>query len=67
MLRRNATDSLVSLGRRNQNLVRRQIGFINKLEHEDADPATLADLFELDHLATLPHARMRSRGGPPSP
>jgi signal transduction histidine kinase len=52
VLRRNATDSLVSLGRRNQNLVRRQIGFINKLEHEDADPVTLANLFELDHLAT---------------
>ncbi|KPH98914.1 Nitrate and nitrite sensing domain protein [Actinobacteria bacterium OK074] len=52
VLRRNATDSLVSLGRRNQNLVRRQIGFINRLEHEDADPATLANLFELDHLAT---------------
>ncbi|MFD0331910.1 sensor histidine kinase [Streptacidiphilus monticola] len=52
VLRRNATDSLVSLGRRNQNLVRRQIGFINKLEHEDADPAQLANLFELDHLAT---------------
>ncbi|MFF4253369.1 nitrate- and nitrite sensing domain-containing protein [Streptomyces sp. NPDC001663] len=52
VLRRNATDSLVSLGRRNQNLVRRQISFINKLEHEDAEPATLANLFELDHLAT---------------
>ncbi|CAM5666539.1 Signal transduction histidine-protein kinase/phosphatase MprB OS=Streptomyces griseorubiginosus OX=67304 GN=DWG14_00126 PE=4 SV=1 [Streptomyces griseorubiginosus] len=52
VLRRNATDSLVSLGRRNQKLVRCQISFINKLEHEDADPATLANLFELDHLAT---------------
>ncbi|TDU05481.1 signal transduction histidine kinase [Streptomyces sp. 846.5] len=52
VLRRNATDSLVNLGRRNQNLVRRQIGFINKLEHEDADPTQLANLFELDHLAT---------------
>ncbi|MFD4603219.1 nitrate- and nitrite sensing domain-containing protein [Streptomyces sp. NPDC058464] len=52
VLRRNTTDSLVSLGRRNQNLVRRQISFINRLEHEDADPATLANLFELDHLAT---------------
>ncbi|MET8474550.1 nitrate- and nitrite sensing domain-containing protein [Streptomyces sp. NPDC006422] len=52
VLRRNATDSLVSLGRRNQNLVRRQIGFINRLEHQDADPDTLANLFELDHLAT---------------
>ncbi|MFJ5678745.1 nitrate- and nitrite sensing domain-containing protein [Streptomyces sp. NPDC093097] len=52
VLRRNATESLVNLGRRNQNLVRRQISFINKLEHEDADPTTLANLFELDHLAT---------------
>ncbi|MFG2211644.1 nitrate- and nitrite sensing domain-containing protein [Streptomyces sp. NPDC048638] len=52
VLRRNATESLVNLGRRNQNLVRRQISFINRLEHEDADPATLANLFELDHLAT---------------
>jgi signal transduction histidine kinase len=52
VLRRNATESLVSLGRRNQNLVRRQISFINRLEHEDADPDTLANLFELDHLAT---------------
>lgn len=52
VLRKNATESLVNLGRRNQNLVRRQISFINKLEHEDADPATLANLFELDHLAT---------------
>ncbi|MFE2164668.1 nitrate- and nitrite sensing domain-containing protein [Streptomyces sp. NPDC059447] len=52
VLRRNATESLVNLGRRNQNLVRRQISFINKLEHEDADPATLGNLFELDQLAT---------------
>ncbi|OIV36474.1 hypothetical protein BIV57_16035 [Mangrovactinospora gilvigrisea] len=52
VLRRNATESLVNLGRRNQNLVRRQINFINRLEHEDADPGTLANLFELDHLAT---------------
>lgn len=51
VLRRNATESLVSLGRRNQNLVRRQLSFINKLE-QDADSATLANLFELDHLAT---------------
>ncbi|MER6126177.1 ATP-binding protein [Streptomyces sp. NPDC001795] len=30
--------------RRNQNLVRRQIGFTAEREHEDADPATLADV-----------------------
>ncbi|NUT52137.1 MAG: ATP-binding protein, partial [Saccharothrix sp.] len=52
VLRRNTTDSLVNLARRNQNLVRRQLGFISRLEHEEADPTALANLFELDHLAT---------------
>ncbi|MEN3304964.1 MAG: hypothetical protein V7603_1166 [Micromonosporaceae bacterium] len=52
MLRRTTTESLANLGRRNQNLLRRQIGFITKLEQEESDPSGLADLFELDHLAT---------------
>jgi hypothetical protein len=52
VLRRNTTESLASLGRRNQNLLRRQLGFITQLEREEADPSTLANLFELDHLAT---------------
>lgn len=52
VLRRNTTDSLVNLARRNQNLVRRQLGFISRLEHEEADPTALGNLFELDHLAT---------------
>lgn len=52
MLRRTTTDSLANLGRRNQNLLRRQIGFITKLEQEETDPSGLANLFELDHLAT---------------
>ncbi|WP_428966877.1 sensor histidine kinase [Micromonospora fluostatini] len=52
MLRRSTTDSLANLGRRNQNLLRRQLGFITKLEREETDPAGLANLFELDHLAT---------------
>ena len=51
-LRRSTTDSLANLGRRNQNLLRRQLGFITKLEREESDPAGLANLFELDHLAT---------------
>ncbi|WP_426504508.1 sensor histidine kinase [Dactylosporangium sp. McL0621] len=52
LLRRNTTESLANLGRRNQSLVRRQLGFISRLESEENDPAGLANLFELDHLAT---------------
>ncbi|MFI6096997.1 nitrate- and nitrite sensing domain-containing protein [Lentzea sp. NPDC051213] len=52
LLRRNTTESLANLGRRNQNLVRRQLGFISEFEREELDPAALANLFELDHLAT---------------
>jgi hypothetical protein len=51
-LRRSTGESLADLGRRNQNLVRRQLGFITRLESEESDPAGLANLFELDHLAT---------------
>ncbi|GAA1613311.1 sensor histidine kinase [Actinoplanes couchii] len=51
-LRRAAAESLANLGRRNQNLLRRQLGFITRLEQEESDPAGLANLFELDHLAT---------------
>jgi hypothetical protein len=52
MLRRSTTESLANLGRRNQNLLRRQLGFITQLEREETDPNGLANLFELDHLAT---------------
>ncbi len=52
LLRRTTTESLANLGRRNQNLLRRQIGFITRLEQEENDPSGLANLFELDHLAT---------------
>jgi signal transduction histidine kinase len=50
--RRDTIESLANLGRRNQNLIRRQLGFITSLEREEIDPAALANLFELDHLAT---------------
>ncbi|MFI7540953.1 nitrate- and nitrite sensing domain-containing protein [Actinoplanes sp. NPDC049599] len=52
MLRHSTTESLANLGRRNQNLLRRQLGFITSLEREESDPTGLANLFELDHLAT---------------
>jgi signal transduction histidine kinase len=52
VMRHNTAESLANLGRRNQNLVRRQLGFISALEREESDPNALANLFELDHLAT---------------
>ncbi|MGW0882579.1 nitrate- and nitrite sensing domain-containing protein [Streptomyces sp. NPDC002671] len=51
-LRRNTTESLANLGRRNQNLLRRQLSLITRLERQELDPDALAELFELDHLAT---------------
>jgi hypothetical protein len=51
-VRRNTIESLASLGRRNQNLVRRQLSLISEFEREELDPSALANLFELDHLAT---------------
>ncbi len=52
VLRRNIADAFVSLGRRNQNLLIRQLDFITHLESDETDPDTLASLFRLDHLAT---------------
>jgi signal transduction histidine kinase len=52
VLRRNIADSFVNLGRRNQNLLGRQLDFITELESRETDPDTLASLFRLDHLAT---------------
>jgi signal transduction histidine kinase len=51
-LRGNVADAFVSLGRRNQNLLSRQLEFITQLETEESDPKTLGHLFKLDHLAT---------------
>ncbi|TJZ44466.1 histidine kinase [Streptomyces piniterrae] len=52
VLRRNSTESLASLGRRNQALLSRQLGLITTLESQEIDPDALGELFELDHLAT---------------
>ncbi|RPF36221.1 nitrate- and nitrite sensing domain-containing protein [Streptomyces sp. TLI_185] len=52
VLRRNSTESLASLGRRNQTLLNRQLGLITTLESQELDPDALGELFELDHLAT---------------
>jgi signal transduction histidine kinase len=52
LLRRNSSESLASLGRRNQALLSRQLGLITALERQEVDPDALGELFELDHLAT---------------
>jgi signal transduction histidine kinase len=52
VMRRNTSESLVNLGRRNQSLLARQLSFITELEKHEADPDNLANLFHLDHLAT---------------
>lgn len=52
VLRRNIADSFVNLGRRNQNLLDRQLEFISELEQNETEPEELESLFRLDHLAT---------------
>jgi signal transduction histidine kinase len=42
----------ISLARRNQSLLQRQLRLIDALEQKASDPAALADLFSLDHLTT---------------
>jgi signal transduction histidine kinase len=42
----------VSLGRRNQSLLQRQLRLIDTLEQKASNPSALADLFTLDHLTT---------------
>lgn len=46
------TEAFLNLGRRNQNLVTRQLEYISELELGEADPKALDELFRLDHLAT---------------
>ena len=51
-LRRSVADAYINLGRRNQNLLSRQLEFITQLENDESNPETLDHLFRLDHLAT---------------
>ena len=52
LLRKGIGDLYVSLARRNQSLLDRQIGLLDDLEGQTADADQLAALFKLDHLAT---------------
>jgi signal transduction histidine kinase len=51
-LRNGLRQVFVSLARRNQSLLQRQLRLIDTLEQKASDPAALADLFSLDHLTT---------------
>ncbi len=55
MLRHDISQMFVNLSRRGQTLVQRQLHLIDEFERGETDPASLAKLFALDHLA----ARMR--------
>ncbi len=52
-LRGNVNAMFVNLSRRSQSLVERQIRLISHLEQGEQDSGRLANLFQMDHLATL--------------
>jgi HAMP domain-containing protein len=52
LIRRNVSDNLVNVARRNQLLLKRTLGSITSMEREERNPATLERLFQLDHLTT---------------
>lgn len=51
-LRANVSQMFINLARRSQNLVDRLIGHLDHLERSEENPDRLAELFQLDHLAT---------------
>jgi signal transduction histidine kinase len=46
------SEVFVNLASRSQALLHRQLTLLDRMEREAEDPAALADLFQLDHLAT---------------
>ncbi|MCM4079827.1 sensor histidine kinase [Paractinoplanes hotanensis] len=51
-LRTSVSTMFLNLARRSQSLVDRMIGELDQIERTEEDPKRLAQLFELDHLAT---------------
>ncbi|GAB3244608.1 HAMP domain-containing sensor histidine kinase [Kineosporia babensis] len=45
-------ETLVNLGRRNQSLMTRMLGYVTELERDESNPNALDKLFRLDHLTT---------------
>ncbi|MFC7716018.1 sensor histidine kinase [Nonomuraea recticatena] len=50
-LRQSIRDILISMARRTQGLVQRQLNVLDVMERRETDPVELEDLFRLDHLA----------------
>ncbi len=51
-LRRGVRDVFLSLARRTQNLVHRQLTALDGMERRETDPDKVAELYRIDHLAT---------------
>ena len=51
-MRKGLNKVFVSLARRNQSLLHRQLAMLEAMERRATDPETLEDLFGLDHLTT---------------
>jgi signal transduction histidine kinase len=51
-LRRSVRDVFLSLARRSQALLHRQLGLLDQMERRTTDAEELAELFRIDHLAT---------------
>jgi signal transduction histidine kinase len=51
-LRKAVNRVFASLSLRNQSLLHRQLGMLDRMERATSDPVALADLFRLDHLTT---------------
>nr|WP_203897523.1 nitrate- and nitrite sensing domain-containing protein [Virgisporangium aliadipatigenens] len=51
-LRRSVRDVFLSISRRTQALVHRQLTLLDRMERREDDPQDLEDLFRIDHLAT---------------
>jgi signal transduction histidine kinase len=51
-MRRNVNEILIKLARRSQALVERQLKLLDTMESSETNPDQLANLFQIDHLAT---------------
>ncbi|MDQ1286531.1 MAG: hypothetical protein QG622_96, partial [Actinomycetota bacterium] len=68
-IRRSTSQMFINLGRRNHKLLSRTLTYITQLESDERDPATLQNLFRLDHLTTRMRRQAESllvlAGSPP--
>ncbi|RMI12836.1 ATP-binding protein [Cellulomonas triticagri] len=55
-----AAESFVNIARRSQRLLVRQLAVLDQLERSEENPAVVAQLFSVDHLATRMHRQAES-------